>query len=216
MTTTMLVVDETGAQKDALVKEIQQVMDGTQVKVMADTEQAICASEVHEKHVLLIVVRELQSDHMRLLQVLQQTRPCPVILFTENAAPEMLKQTIDLGVSVVIHGPLEAHRLPTLCAIANARYEVNQKLYGELADARNRLADRKLLDRAKGLLMAQKQLSEPEAYALLRKQAMDKGLRLGVVAQQVIELFDMLALNDSSARANRERKEHHNGRVKSA
>ena len=120
-----------------------------------------------------------------------------MIVFVNDAAPDRLKRIVDLDVSVAIQGPFEARRLPTLCAIATARFETHNKLYSELAEARQRLADRKVLDRAKGLLMAQRQMTEPQAYALLRKQAMDKGLRLGVVAQQVIDTLELLA-NDST------------------
>ena len=63
----------------------------------------------------------------------------------------------------------------------------------ELADARTQLSDRKTIDRAKGILMKRQQLPESEAYALLRKAAMDKGMKLVDVAQRIVDVADLLA-----------------------
>ena len=73
-----------------------------------------------------------------------------------------------------------------------ARFEHEQGLRRELADARTELKDRKVIDRAKGMLMQRQGLSEQAAYEKLRKAAMDKGLRLGDVAQRLLDVADLL------------------------
>jgi response regulator NasT len=76
--------------------------------------------------------------------------------------------------------------------VALARFQHEEALRGELAQALNELSQRKVVDRAKGLLMKRHGLSEPEAYARLRKAAMDKGLKLADVAQRVVDVADLL------------------------
>ena len=73
-----------------------------------------------------------------------------------------------------------------------ARFQHEQGLRRELADAKTELQERKVIDRAKGLLMQRQGLSEQEAYQKLRRAAMDKGLRLGEVAQRMLDAADLL------------------------
>jgi two-component system, response regulator / RNA-binding antiterminator len=73
-----------------------------------------------------------------------------------------------------------------------ARFQHEQELRRELADARTQLHERKVIDRAKGLLMQRQGLSEQQAYDKLRKNAMDRGLRLGEVAQRLVDAADLL------------------------
>ncbi|MCB1808131.1 MAG: ANTAR domain-containing protein, partial [Candidatus Competibacteraceae bacterium] len=75
---------------------------------------------------------------------------------------------------------------------AISRFEEYQALRQELADVRVRLAERKLIDKAKGMLMQQKNLTEEAAYNMLRKLAMDRNQRLGEVARNVISVLDLL------------------------
>jgi response regulator NasT len=76
--------------------------------------------------------------------------------------------------------------------VALARFEHEERLRSELADARSQLEERKVVDRAKGLLMTRQGLSEQEAYARLRKAAMDRGLKLADVAQRLLDAADLL------------------------
>lgn len=76
--------------------------------------------------------------------------------------------------------------------MAFARFEHEQALRGELTQARNDLKERKLIDRAKGLLMQRQGLTEQAAWDKLRKAAMDKGLRVAEVAQRMLDMADLL------------------------
>jgi response regulator NasT len=73
-----------------------------------------------------------------------------------------------------------------------ARFQHEQALRAELADAKSELKDRKVIDRAKGLLMQRQGLTEKAAYEKLRKTAMDKGLRLAEVAQRMLDAAELL------------------------
>ena len=96
------------------------------------------------------------------------------------------------GVCAYIVAGLAPARIWPILDVAMARFEHEQGLRRELAEARNELKDRKVIDRAKGLLMQHRGLSEQAAYEKLRKAAMDKGLRLGDVAQRMFDVADLL------------------------
>jgi response regulator NasT len=87
---------------------------------------------------------------------------------------------------------LPSESIKPVIEVALARFEHEEKLRAELADARTQLEDRKVIDRAKGLLMTRQGLTEPEAYARLRKAAMDKGIKLSEIAQRLIDAADLL------------------------
>ena len=96
------------------------------------------------------------------------------------------------GVSAYIVAGLSPERISPILDVAMARFEHEQGLRSELASAKTELQDHKVIDRAKGLLMQRQNLDEAAANARLRKAAMDKGLRLGEVAQRMLDAADLL------------------------
>ena len=91
-------------------------------------------------------------------------------------------------------GPgMSAERVAPILEVAIARFEAYQALKHELDDAKLKLSERKLVERAKGILMKSRNLAEDQAYRALRKLAMDKNQKLGDVARQVIEVSQLLA-----------------------
>ena len=117
----------------------------------------------------------------------------PIVLFTNDDDTRHVKDAVAAGVSAYIVAGLAPARIRPILDVAMARFEHEQGLRRELADARGELKDRKTIDRAKGLLMQRQGLSEQAAYEKLRKAAMDKGMRLGNVAQQLLDMADLLA-----------------------
>lgn len=94
--------------------------------------------------------------------------------------------------SAYIVAGLAPQRIRPILDVAMARFQHEQALRAELADAKTELQDRKTIDRAKGVLMQRQGLSEQAAYEKLRKTAMDKGLKLGEVARRMLEMVDLL------------------------
>ena len=117
----------------------------------------------------------------------------PIVLFTNDDDTTHVKDAVAAGVSAYIVAGLASERIRPILDVAMARFEHEQGLRRELADARNELKDRKVIDRAKALLMQRQSLSEDAAYARLRKAAMDKGLKLGDLAQRMLDAADLLA-----------------------
>jgi len=116
----------------------------------------------------------------------------PIVLFTNDDDTRHVKDAVAAGVSAYIVAGLAPERIRPILDVAMARFQHEQALRRELADAKSELRDRKVIDKAKGLLMQRQGLSEDEAYARLRKMAMDKGLRLAEVSQRVLDIADLL------------------------
>lgn len=143
-----------------------------------------------------MIIVDAQSEARDTLEhVVMSTRDerRPIVLFTEDADTTHVGDAIAAGVSAYVVAGLGTERIRPVLDVAMARFRHEQALRRELDDARSRLGERKLIERAKGLLMQRQGLSEEEAYARLRKTAMDRGLKLAEVAQRLIDLADMLA-----------------------
>jgi response regulator NasT len=89
-------------------------------------------------------------------------------------------------------GKIEEERIKPVLQVAVARFEEYQELREELASAKTQLAQRKLIERAKGIVMKQKGIGEDEAYGLLRSMAMNQKLKIAEVARQVVNVAEML------------------------
>ncbi len=114
-------------------------------------------------------------------------RPVPVIVFTTNPDAEKMAIAVQAGVHAYVVNGYRAERLRAIIHVAQARFRFNQQIQGELADTTKRFEERKLVDRAKGILMGARQLREDEAYRALRRAAMDAKQRIGQISEQVIE-----------------------------
>ena len=142
----------------------------------------------------LIIVDAESEARDALEHVVMATRDerRPIVMFTNDEDTSHVKDAVAAGVSAYIVAGLAPQRIRPILDVAMARFQHEQALRAELADAKSELKDRKVIDRAKGLLMQRQGLSEQAAYEKLRKAAMDKGLRLGDVAQRILDVADLL------------------------
>ena len=116
----------------------------------------------------------------------------PIVLFTNDDDTSQVGAAIAAGVSAYVVAGLAAERIRPVLEVALARFQHEEKLRRDLADARTQLSERKTIDRAKGILMQRHGLSEEDAYARLRKSAMDRGMKLAEVAQRIVDVADLL------------------------
>ncbi len=142
----------------------------------------------------MIIVDAESEARDSLEHVVMATRDArrPIVLFTNDNDTSNVKAAVAAGVSAYVVAGLSPDRIRPILDVAMARFEHEQNLRQELAHARTELQDRKIIDRAKGMLMQRQGLSEQAAYEKLRKAAMDKGLRLGEVAQRMLDVADLL------------------------
>jgi len=145
--------------------------------------------ETHQPDILVIGIDEPDDVILQQLLLIHEYCPIPVIMFAEKEAPKLIKTIVKAGVNGFVVNDIQAHRIRPIINIATARFIENQKLRDELEDTKTKLLNRKIIDRAKGLLMDTKKLSEDEAYRSLRKMAMDRGLSLSMVSETVIDVL---------------------------
>lgn len=115
----------------------------------------------------------------------------PIAMFVDQSDERSIAEAVDAGISAYVVDGLKKERIKPILELAVRRFSAFSRLRAELDEAKSELADRKLIDRAKMLLMKRRKLDEPAAYALLRKQAMDSGRRIADIADALITA-DML------------------------
>jgi len=149
-----------------------------------------------------LIIVDAESDARDALEhVVMATRDerRPIVMFTNDDDTRHVKDAVAAGVSAYIVAGLSAERIRPILDVALARFEHEQALLQTLASTQSErdelsaeLKDRKLIDRAKGLLMQRQNLTEDEAFKKMRKTAMDKGLKLADVAQRMLDVADLL------------------------
>ena len=142
----------------------------------------------------LIIVDAESEARDALEHVVFATRDArrPIVMFTDDSDTSHVKDAVAVGVSAYIVDGLASSRIKPILEVAMARFEYEERLRQERDQARSDLQDRTVIDRAKALLMKHQGLTEEQAFAKLRKVAMDKGLKLGEVAQRTLDMADLL------------------------
>lgn len=167
---------------------------GYQITVRtASTDKLLQQVREARPDVILIDIDLPDRDTLEQLREIGQDQPRPIVMFAERSDPETTAAALRAGVSAYVVDDLNPRRLQPIMDVAIARFREYQALRRELEETRNRLAERKVIEKAKGLLMAQRNLNEEDAYQTLRKLAMDRNQRIGEVARTVVSLLEMLS-----------------------
>lgn len=142
---------------------------------------------------MIIVDAESQArDTLEHVVMATRDERRPIVLFTNDDDTSQVGAAIAAGVSAYVVAGLAPERIRPVLEVAMARFQHEESLRRELAEARTQLSERKTIDRAKGILMARHSLTEDQAYARLRKTAMDRGMKLAEVAQRIVDVADLL------------------------
>ncbi|OON64196.1 response regulator [Massilia sp. KIM] len=142
-----------------------------------------------------LIIADSESDARDVLEhivIATRDERRPIVLFTEDDAPASMDAAMAAGVSAYIVAGLQPERVKPVLDVALARFRREQKLLEELSDTRQKLAERKVVDRAKGLLMTRYKLTEEQAYQRLRTLAMNKNMKLAEIAQRILDVEDLL------------------------
>ncbi len=115
-----------------------------------------------------------------------------MIIFTRDSQPDSIVDAVKAGDSTYVVGCHDLERLGSLLGVAKARFDEQQRLKGELQQTKKALYDRKNVEKAKGIIMKTKSLSEDQAYSAMRKLAMNRNKRIGEIAEQVISAAEVL------------------------
>jgi response regulator NasT len=142
---------------------------------------------------MIIVDAESQArDALEHVVVATRDARRPIVMFTNDNDTSHVKDAVAAGVSAYIVAGLSSERIRPILDVAMARFQHEQALRQELADTKVELQDRKIIDRAKGMLMQRQGLNEQAAYDKLRKTAMDKSLKVVEVAQRMLDVAELL------------------------
>ncbi|MBB1087749.1 ANTAR domain-containing protein [Lysobacter sp. SG-8] len=163
------------------------VLDG-----VATAGALLKAVETQRPDVVILDVESPSRDTLEQLAVMHRHAPRPVVMFANDRDEGLIEAAVGAGVTAYIVDGLSPQRLAPILRVAQARFDQQARVQRELDQARQQLLDRKVVDRAKGLLMEKRRMSEDEAYTALRQQAMRQGVRLADVARQIIGMADLL------------------------
>jgi response regulator NasT len=150
------------------------------------------AVENHQPDIIIIDTDSPSRDVLEHVVMVSRDQPRPIVMFSSDGDSETIREAVRAGVSAYIVDGLAANRVKGIVDVAVARFDEYQKMAAELAEANLKLSERKLVDRAKGILMKSRGFSEDEAYHALRKLAMTRKKRLGETAKMVIDMEDLL------------------------
>jgi response regulator NasT len=142
--------------------------------------------------VLIVDMQTPNRDVLEDMQSIHREQPRPVVMFVDESDRESIHAAVRAGVSAYVVDGLKSRRVKPIVDVAIARFAEFQALRGELESARATLAERKIVERAKGILMRRRDLAEGEAYRLLRRTSMQRKLRMVELARQVIDMEDLL------------------------
>lgn len=141
--------------------------------------------------IILVDLESPDRDTLESLHSVHRNLPRPIVMFAEKSDPETTERAIRAGVSAYVVDGLAPGRLQPIMDVAIARFREYQALRAELEETRGKLSDRKDVDKAKGILM-RRGMSEEEAYAALRKMAMDRNVKIGEAARMLVAAAELL------------------------
>lgn len=188
--TVMLVKDGSGK-----AASLRTLLEQAGVRVVAEVEANLHLADVlaaARPDVVLIDSDAPSRDMLEQVCVMGAQSERPVVMFTDDGSRDTIRAALSAGVAAYVVGEVESSRIQPLLEVAIERHQIDVSRRAELADAQQQLADRKVVEKAKGLLMEMKGLDEATAYKQLRERAMKQQKKLAEVAQEIISLAEWL------------------------
>jgi len=186
----MLVDGET--ERSASLKETLIAEGYPQVVCVDHTAGLLAQVNQHRPDIIIIDMESPDRDTLESLRVVNREMPKPIVFFAEQSDYETSQSAINAGVSAYIVDGIADKRLKSVLDVAIARFQHFQSLKTELEGYKQRLQDRQDVDKAKGILMKHRNVSEEDAYQALRKMAMDRNMRIGDAARNFIAAMSLL------------------------
>jgi response regulator NasT len=157
-----------------------------------ETSHLLARIHASDPDVILIDLENPSRDVLAEMFQVSRAVKRPVAMFVDQSDTASIDAAVDAGVSAYIVGGLRKERIKNILDLCISRFNAFARLQDELERARNALDERKAIDRAKGILMKARDLTEQDAYALLRRTAMNENKKIADVAQSVITAAELL------------------------
>jgi len=187
----IVVVEE---DRDRAISIVDALKDACLCDVVVIGDRSGLARQIvaHEPDIVLIDINNPTRDMMEELTLASGPLERPVAMFVSGNSDGLAEAAIEAGFSAYVVDGLSSERIKPVMDTAIARFSMVRQMRNELAQTRRALEERKVIDRAKGLLMKAKGIDEEAAYALLRKTAMDRGRRVPDVAEALVTAAGLL------------------------
>lgn len=188
---TVAVIDPSRA-RAAILEEGLRAAGVGRVVVIPDAADLLERVEALRPDVVVIHLESPSRDVLEQMSSLTRQTERPVAMFVDRSDAAMMQAAVDAGISAYVVDGLRAERIKPILDIAILRFNAFSRLQRELSEARGELADRKLIERAKGILMSLKGLSEDEAYKQMRRKAMNEKRKIADIARAIVTTADLL------------------------
>jgi response regulator NasT len=188
---TILVIDENEI-RSSIIEEGLRDAGHHHVTVIHQVQGVARIIETLRPDVIVIDIENPNRDMMEHLFQLTRTLSRPIAMFVDRSDTASIEAAVDAGVSAYIVDGLRKERVKPILDMAVSRFNAFSRLQRELAEAKSALEERKIVDRAKGILMKTRNLSEEDAYALLRQAAMNEKKKIAEIAQSVVTAAGLL------------------------
>ena len=187
-----IIVVETDRDRAQLIVETLQDVGDYDIQVISEPTRLGQQIKAFQPDMVLIDIASPSRDMLEELALASGPLERPVAMFVDASGEGLAQAAIEAGVSAyVVDGMLPARIKPIMDA-ATSRFRMFQRMRTELAETKKALEERKVIDRAKGMIMKSRGVDEDEAYAVLRKAAMDRGKRVAEVAEALVTAAGLL------------------------
>jgi len=187
----ILIIDENRIRAAVIEEGLREAGHGEVATIHDMTGIARPIAEI-EPDVIVIDLENPNRDMLESMFQLTRAVKRPIAMFVDRTDSASTEAAIEAGVSAYVVDGLRKERIKPILDMAISRFNAFSRMARELEEARSELENRKLIDRAKGLLMKSRGLSEQEAYALLRRTAMNQNRKIAEIAQSLITAADLL------------------------
>jgi response regulator NasT len=187
----IVIVDESPV-RSAILEEGLREAGFTDVIRIAETQNLLARIYKIDPDVILIDLENPSRDVLEQMFQVSRIVKRPIAMFVDQSDTASIQASVDAGVASYIVDGLKKERIKYILDTCISRFNAFAKLQDELDRTKNALEERKVIDRAKGILMSAKKLTEDEAYALLRTTAMKENKKIAEIAQSVITAAEML------------------------
>lgn len=188
---TILVIDE-NAIRASIIEEGLREAGYHRVTVIHEVNGVARTIETLQPDVIFIDLENPNRDMMEHLFQLTRTVGRPIAMFVDRSDTASIEAAVEAGVSAYVVDGLKKERVKPILDMAVSRFNAFSRLQRELAEAKSALEERKVIERAKGILMKMRGLSEEEAFALLRQTSMNEKKKISEIAQSVVTAAGLL------------------------
>lgn len=187
----ILIIDENRI-RASIIEDGLREAGHSRVAVIHDVNEVARTIEATAPDVIVIDLENPKRDTLEHFFSLSRAIQRPIAMFVDRSDGAMIEKAVEAGVSAYVVDGLKKERVKPILDMAISRFNAFSRLTRELEQARSELEDRKTIEQAKGILMKTRNLSEGEAYALLRSTAMNKNRRIIDIAQSLVTAADLL------------------------